>query len=170
MSQDSPATASGGVGHLSKKRKGGRPESSAWDSFEKITLPEDKQRSTKRNYDGKCLACGEIVKGQPSNLLQHLANCDHVDTSRRWQGLPCQHSTFLCAEGYPRIPGVACTVGGACSHALSTNPLCYHLSTSALYHGQGRLSSVSAIIGGYVRFHARLYHGYREAQRNHGGL
>ena len=81
MSQDSPATASGGVGHLSKKRKGGRPESSAWDSFEKITLPEDKQKSTKRNYDGKCLACGEIVKGQPSNLLQHLANCDHVDTT-----------------------------------------------------------------------------------------
>ena len=76
MSETTPSGLAGSSTATTKKRKiasTGRKESACWGSFEKIELPEERQKALQRNYDGKCLACGTVVTGKPqTHACYHL--------------------------------------------------------------------------------------------------
>lgn len=84
MSETTPSGLAGSSTATTKKRKiasTGRKESACWGSFEKIELPEERQKALQRNYDGKCLACGTVVTGKPSELNRHLSACKEIGLS-----------------------------------------------------------------------------------------
>ena len=84
MSETTPSGLAGSSTAITKKRKIAstrRKESACWGSFEKIELPEERQKALQRNYDGKCLACGTVVTGKPSELNRHLSACKEIGLS-----------------------------------------------------------------------------------------
>lgn len=84
MSDNPPSGLPDSSAATVKKRKiasTGRKESACWNSFDKIELPEAKQKSLQRNFDGKCLACGTVVTGKPLDLNRHLSTCKELKLS-----------------------------------------------------------------------------------------
>lgn len=84
MSDNPPSGLPDSSAATVKKRKiasTGQKESACWNSFDKIELPEAKQKSLQRNFDGKCLACGTVVTGKPLNLNRHLSTCKELGLS-----------------------------------------------------------------------------------------